>query len=217
MRIVAIRTRDPAGRDRMGGEIVHLRALRFVTGKADLTLRFLGKHFVLRLMNLVARRTRHIIAGMRATRPMRAFAGRMTIETRAALHLGRRFIRAAEHKIRHGPRDGFIRMPHMRTAGAVTRLAPRLSGHAVTGAMNRQDRFFFIRAMTARADRVAAGAFFENEWRIGRVYRYERQHAECNRRRCHHNDQGFSDQFFHVLESRLGSLVDRFNRVLFGA
>ena len=43
--------------------------------------------------------------------------------------------------------------------------------------MNRQDRFFFVSAMTARADRVAAETFFQNDGSVG-----------GKRGRCQQND-----------------------------
>ena len=89
MRIVAIGTPNSAGGDRMRGQIVHLRALRFVAVEANLALRFPGEHFVLRYMNLVARCAGHIVAGMRTARPMRALAAGMAIEAGAALRFRR--------------------------------------------------------------------------------------------------------------------------------
>ncbi len=183
MRIVAIGTRDSARRDRMRGKIMHLRPLRLVAVETNLALRFFGEHFVLRLMNLVARRTGHVVARMRAARPMRALAAGMAIEAGAALHFRRRLVRAAEHEIRHRSRRRVVRVPHMRAAGTMTRLTTRLPGDPVARAVNGKDRLFFVGIVAARADGVAAGALFENDGGVGSVRRHTCQRAKCDGKR----------------------------------
>ena len=169
MRIVAVRAGNLAGRNRMSGQVMYLCALRLVTGKTDITLAFPGKRFVLGLMNFVAGGARHVVTGVRAALPVGALAGLMAIEAGAALHFSRRFVHAAEHEIRGRSCRDIIRMPHVRAAGAMACLAPRLPGNPVTRAMNRQDRFALVRAVTTRADRITAGAGGECGGCIGRV------------------------------------------------
>ena len=75
--------------NRMGGKIVRFSALTLVAGKTDFTLRFFRKHFVLRLMDFVARRAGHVVTRMCAAGPMAPPSRRMTIQAGAALHVGR--------------------------------------------------------------------------------------------------------------------------------
>ena len=136
MRVVAIAAGDSARGNRMGGKVMHFSALTFVAGKTDIALRFFRKHFVLRLMDFVARRAGHVVTLMRATGPMEPPSRRMTIQAGAALHVGGRFVRAIENKIRHGTHYGVIHMPEMRAARAMAGLTPRLPGHTVPRAVN---------------------------------------------------------------------------------
>ena len=99
VRIVAIRTGNFARCDGMGGEVMNLRALRLVAGKADFALRLLREYLVLRLMNLMARCARNVVARMHASRPVTAFAGVVAVKARAALYFGGRLVYATEHKI----------------------------------------------------------------------------------------------------------------------
>lgn len=68
---------------------MNLCALGLVTGKADFALRLFCERLVLRLMDFMARRTGDIVAGMRAARPVAAFARIVAIEAGAALYLRR--------------------------------------------------------------------------------------------------------------------------------
>ena len=88
VRIVAIRAGYFARCDRMSGEVMNLRALRLVTGKADFALRVLRERLVLRLVDFMARCARDVVAWMHASRPETAFAGVVAVKAGAALYLG---------------------------------------------------------------------------------------------------------------------------------
>ena len=151
---------------------MHLCALVFVAHKANFALRFLCEHFILRLMNCMARHAGHVVTLMCAVRPMDAFSGCVAIEAGTTLRVDGRLGRAAENKIRRraGRCTGLLTLvPHMRAAGTVAGLTSRLPGNTVTRAMNRQDRFALVRAVTTRADRITAGAGGECGGGIGRV------------------------------------------------
>ena len=163
MNIVAISTGNSAGRDRMGGQVMHLCALVFVARKTDFTLRFHCEHFVLRLMNCMTRHAGHVVTLMRASLPMDAFSGCVAIEAGTTLRVDGRLGRAAENKIRWraGRCTGLLTLvPHMRAAGTVAGLTSRLPGNTVARAMNRQDGLLLVDTMTACANGVAAVAFF---------------------------------------------------------
>ena len=144
MRIVAGRTSDAACRNGMCGQIMCLRALRLVAGKAHLALGSFVQHLVVGLMNLMTRGAGDIATRMRTTRPVAALARRVAIQTVPCLHLGARFVGATVAVLDRRPFGGRAFVQHVRAAGTVTRLTTRLCGDAMTRAINRQDRFFSL-------------------------------------------------------------------------
>ena len=60
-----------AGRERVGRDLVGLRTLCLVAGKADFALGLLVAHLVVLGMHLVAGVTSHIVTGMLTSFPMR--------------------------------------------------------------------------------------------------------------------------------------------------
>lgn len=167
VRIVTVGTCHPAGSNWVRGQVMALCALQLMAGIANLALRVSRKRLVLRPVDFVTGRAGYVVARMHTATPVHAPARVVAVEAGAALHLGGRSVDPAENKIGWRPHRRIVRVPHMRPARSVTRLASRLRGHAVTREVNRQDRLLFGRIVAARADMIAAGARLQDARRLG--------------------------------------------------
>lgn len=84
MRIVTVRASHLAGCQGVRRVLVDIGALILVTGETDIELGRLAKDLVALGMNLVAIVTRHIVAGVLGTLPMRPSASLVTSQAGAA-------------------------------------------------------------------------------------------------------------------------------------